>query len=968
MTYNTLLANLKLWIEASAINGSYFWCEVLLEDEIELNPKTTFPASFICPVPFEMTSSSITKYIIRVYLVNNTSTSPNWSPTGGTLTNRFCVLSELTTYAEALVKALPYDWFESYPITFTPVVLWDANVDGIYFDLEISAGIICSNVVITNGTSGSSGIDGTSGTNGSSGTNGTSGLSDKFSTTSNTILDVPTSHPTTLYLTGATGLNWTVGQSAIIAYDIDNRFECDVVSYSNGAFEVISTWSTGTGTGLSPWLINMQAGTNGSSGSSGSSGTSGSSGSNGLNGSSGSSGISGTSGSNGLTGSDGSSGSSGTSGSNGLTGSDGSSGSSGTSGSNGLTGSDGSSGSSGSSGTSGSSGSNGLNGSSGSSGSSGVNGTGITYRGEWDPFESVQYYKNDVVRHTTGYEPSAGAFIAIQDNINKNPSSDPFASDYWAVLVWDGDDGTSGSNGLTGSDGSSGSSGTSGSNGLTGSDGSSGSSGSNGLTGSDGSSGSSGSNGLTGSDGSSGSNGSSGSSGTSGSNGLTGSDGSSGSSGSNGTLTGVSYSTNFYYSDPILYVPQVKTNTSKFTYQSAYSITVGTTELPTLAATIAWLAAGNMSGNTTLLLTADNEVITNTITINLPFNLAIKGGAYDQNTLSAGAGLTNKPMFILQTNTSFTNVIFDGSTLASYGTLSTENCFNLDTNGVYVEIKDFLVTGFYNGIYQTSNAEVWTMEGGYNNCYNAGYELNTNTSGATFRSTLNDWSADHTGYTYTGIKLTSGHTIYLSSQNDTSQLTAVDTFIAYSGSSITYTDIVIIGCIWNNLGTFRTGFDFTLKRDADIILLSNTGDEDMKPHAKINVAANTGTTAINQTTYVKVNYDTSSTYLKKFSFTDNNITYLPSHKKALMIWISGTLTTSTSQSNAFLAICKNGNTGTTYGNMNVFLDQNARAFNFSTNIYLDDFLENEYFSIYAKNTGTNDSIILQDMNMLILSQ
>ena len=890
MTYNTLLANLKLWIEASAINGSYFWCEVLLEDEIELNPKTTFPASFICPVPFEMTSSSITKYIIRVYLVNNTSTSPNWSPTGGTLTNRFCVLSELTTYAEALVKALPYDWFESYPITFTPVVLWDANVDGIYFDLEISAGIICSNVVITNGTSGSSGIDGTSGTNGSSGTNGTSGLSDKFSTTSNTILDVPTSHPTTLYLTGATGLNWTVGQSAIIAYDIDNRFECDVVSYSNGAFEVISTWSTGTGTGLSPWLINMQAGTNGSSGSSGSSGTSGSSGS------------------------------------------------------------------------------NGLNGSSGSSGSSGVNGTGITYRGEWDPFESVQYYKNDVVRHTTGYEPSAGAFIAIQDNINKNPSSDPFASDYWAVLVWDGDDGTSGSNGLTGSDGSSGSSGTSGSNGLTGSDGSSGSSGSNGLTGSDGSSGSSGSNGLTGSDGSSGSNGSSGSSGTSGSNGLTGSDGSSGSSGSNGTLTGVSYSTNFYYSDPILYVPQVKTNTSKFTYQSAYSITVGTTELPTLAATIAWLAAGNMSGNTTLLLTADNEVITNTITINLPFNLAIKGGAYDQNTLSAGAGLTNKPMFILQTNTSFTNVIFDGSTLASYGTLSTENCFNLDTNGVYVEIKDFLVTGFYNGIYQTSNAEVWTMEGGYNNCYNAGYELNTNTSGATFRSTLNDWSADHTGYTYTGIKLTSGHTIYLSSQNDTSQLTAVDTFIAYSGSSITYTDIVIIGCIWNNLGTFRTGFDFTLKRDADIILLSNTGDEDMKPHAKINVAANTGTTAINQTTYVKVNYDTSSTYLKKFSFTDNNITYLPSHKKALMIWISGTLTTSTSQSNAFLAICKNGNTGTTYGNMNVFLDQNARAFNFSTNIYLDDFLENEYFSIYAKNTGTNDSIILQDMNMLILSQ
>jgi hypothetical protein len=83
------------------------------------------------------------------------------------------------------------------------------------------------------------------------------------------------------------------------------------------------------------------------------------------------------------------------------------------------------------------------------------------------------------------------------------------------------------------------------------------------------------------------------------------------------------------------------------------------------------------------------------------------------------------------------------------------------------------------------------------------------------------------------------------------------------------------------------------------------------------------------------------------------------------MWISGTLTTSTSISNTIIAICKNGNTGTTYGNMNVTMDANARAFNFSSNIFVENIVENDYFSIYAMNTGTEDTIILQDMNWMV---
>lgn len=342
------------------------------------------------------------------------------------------------------------------------------------------------------------------------------------------------------------------------------------------------------------------------------------------------------------------------------------------------------------------------------------------------------------------------------------------------------------------------------------------------------------------------------------------------------------------------------------------------------------------------------------ITINLPYLLTIDSIGYGQCTLTStvGAGLS---MFNLYSDVCFNRLYFIGA--------GDETCLNYTGTGVtYNEVKDFLISNFNIGMNCVQpGSEYWIFEGGVNNCNNCAI---IEGDGTKFRSTINDWTG------LSGITFTSGQNMYFSSENDTSnQVNATDTvFVKPDTTGVTFSECVILGCLWNNVGTFRSGFDFTTKRDADIELLSNSGDEDMRPHAKINVIGNTGTTAINADTYVKVNYDVSSTYLKKFSFTNNNLTYLPTHKKAVLMWISGTLTTSTSQSNVLLSICKNGITGTTYGTMNIFLDQNARAFNFSTNIYIDDVLENEYFAIYAKNTGTPDTIILQDMNMLVLSQ
>ena len=143
-----------------------------------------------------------------------------------------------------------------------------------------------------------------------------------------------------------------------------------------------------------------------------------------------------------------------------------------------------------SSGTSGTSGSSGTAGSSGTSGTSGSSGSGFTYNGVWDNL--TNYNVNDVVLY------NGQTYVALQANVNKQPSVQPA---FWQVFSAAGSSGTSGT---SGSNGSSGSSGTSG---LNGSSGTSGSSGADGLVGSNGTSGTSGTSGSSGTDGSSGTSG-----------------------------------------------------------------------------------------------------------------------------------------------------------------------------------------------------------------------------------------------------------------------------------------------------------------------------------------------------------------------------------------------------------------------------------------------------------------------------
>jgi len=91
-------------------------------------------------------------------------------------------------------------------------------------------------------------------------------------------------------------------------------------------------------------------------------------------------------------------------------------------------------------------------------------------------------------------------------------------------------------------------------------------------------------------------------------------------------------------------------------------------EFNTLAQAISWLGS-NMKGQTELFLDSGNFDISDTIAINLPYHLHIKGFDFLSTIIRATTGLTNKPMIQITSSVFMDNITLDGSNLASYGTL-----------------------------------------------------------------------------------------------------------------------------------------------------------------------------------------------------------------------------------------------------------------------------------------------------------
>ena len=112
-----------------------------LADLIELDPQS-YPGStqsgksiWITPIPMSIDSDNLITYSARIYVAQQISES---------MSDRFTAFSSCIQLVKMLVEWLPYNWNGlQFPVNITPVLLFDACVDGVYFDISVKFNLEC---------------------------------------------------------------------------------------------------------------------------------------------------------------------------------------------------------------------------------------------------------------------------------------------------------------------------------------------------------------------------------------------------------------------------------------------------------------------------------------------------------------------------------------------------------------------------------------------------------------------------------------------------------------------------------------------------------------------------------------------------------------------------------------------------------------------------------------------------------
>lgn len=551
-------------------------------------------------------------------------------------------------------------------------------------------------------------------------------------------------------------------------------------------------------------------------------------------------------------------------------------------------------------------------------GASGIAGVGINWKGEYDL--GTTYLESDGVQYLgSSYVSKSGSNVA-------NLPSDPAWWDLWVSM---GDTGVYGDTGTTGDKGDTGAGGAAGATGVGGAKGDTGTGGNKGDTGIVGDKGDTGAS-VTGDTGVSGAKGDTGTQGiigifgntgitgdtgvgTKGDTGTTGGKGDTGTGGAKGdTGTSVKGDTG---------ATSAKGDTGAAgSGKLARRLYVGANgDYSTIKAAVDWFNA-SASSCTEILLDGGAHAVTDTIVINNPvYGLQIRGLGSGVSFINAATGLTGKPMFEVKTNCDFNKVTMSGSTLASYGTVSGEDAIKFSTNtGVYSEIKDIFFTNFYNTINDTIGTDIFLFDF---QIANSVVGVLQNYSGSSATSLLDVETGNFVSCP-TGIYLEKATKadFLLSSLLFYHNLSS-DIAIKYASGSSKYALNntgglqSITNCFYNSTGTFFSGFDFTTSLDKDIEIMSNIGEEDKSPHAKINVAANVSTTTVTAAgTYYKVAFTNGSTYANKITLADNKMTYMSSHIRDGKTWISGNVSASVNNRTVKACIRKNVFASTVTGN------------------------------------------------------
>ena len=137
MTYqgfiNIILVALSGQTISSAVTFKH--TEFCLTDEPELDQLTQYPAAWITPIPFNFRQSNmrtLTDFTCRIYVAAYYGTDRNHRKAAyNTCMNAIAkLIQDLENYNNI--------WGIQYPLTCTPVLLFDNNVDGWYIELVVA--------------------------------------------------------------------------------------------------------------------------------------------------------------------------------------------------------------------------------------------------------------------------------------------------------------------------------------------------------------------------------------------------------------------------------------------------------------------------------------------------------------------------------------------------------------------------------------------------------------------------------------------------------------------------------------------------------------------------------------------------------------------------------------------------------------------------------------------------------------
>jgi len=145
MTYEDFIQYVKNWLSGTT---QLVYIKECLQDEVELPINEAgiqqFPAAFITPLPFTIDDPNRNTYACRIYIAGDVGLSPIINPAGTTMSKRFKTYSMLISIFQKFIQTIPDDFNGiQYPIVATPVMLWDSNNDGLYFDITYVAGVDC---------------------------------------------------------------------------------------------------------------------------------------------------------------------------------------------------------------------------------------------------------------------------------------------------------------------------------------------------------------------------------------------------------------------------------------------------------------------------------------------------------------------------------------------------------------------------------------------------------------------------------------------------------------------------------------------------------------------------------------------------------------------------------------------------------------------------------------------------------